>query len=199
MIQNNDSVAFFFFFYNVDQLYSGTGNTHIIFLSTFLKNSWSHLYSDSTTGQKSWWNETVFSGNMYNNQSVSTTADQCEEGQMIRNATKSAVSAENDRRLANTNLNVWGHPCTFMGRKVRKAVFEERMIGGDWRFTWIYACWVSTTVILTHGRKDVCIRPWRKVITVEMTLLNTDWEGNLKPSVALSLQGEWESRYATGF
>lgn len=44
-------------FSTLDQLYSGTGNTHIIFLSTFLKNSWSHLYSHSITGQKSWWNE----------------------------------------------------------------------------------------------------------------------------------------------
>lgn len=30
---------------------------HIIFFSTFLTNSWSHLYSDSTTGQKSGWND----------------------------------------------------------------------------------------------------------------------------------------------
>lgn len=87
---------------------------YIFFLSTILKNSWSHLYSDSTTGQKSWWNvgPHVQVG-IYKNRLVWEGSNQRYK---ISNATKSAVFAATDSGPGNATQNlceaICAHQCT---------------------------------------------------------------------------------------
>lgn len=154
----------------------------IIFLSTFLKNSWSHLYSHSITGQKSWWNEgpyvqvicVIIKVGIYKNRPMWGGSNQI---YMIRNTTKSAVFAATDSGLGNANLHeaICAHHCMYK-TKTRTRTKTKKKQGSFWRkkkkkgqrFTWIYACWVSTTVMLTS---DVCQK--RKRSTGFLMSLNT--------------------------
>lgn len=123
--------------------------------------------------------------------------------------------------LANTKLNLWGHPCTSthgheqqqqQKMQARQVLKKKKWGWGDWRFTWMYACWVSTTVMLTsvshqktkfhrisHGHEGVCIRLLEESHDGGNYTALHRLRGNLKPSLALFLQGELESRYAAGF
>lgn len=125
------------------------------------KQLYSHsLYSDLTTGQKSWWNEgpyvqlicVIIRVGIYKNRPMWGGSNQI---YMIRNATKSAVFAATDSGPGKGNLNLHEAICAhhwMSETKAKKKVSEEKKKKGL-RFTWIYACWVSTTVMLTS---EVC-------------------------------------------
>lgn len=189
---------------------SGTGNTHIIFLSTFLKNSWSHLYSHSITGQKSWWNEgpyvqvicVIIRVGIYKNRPMWGGSNQI---YTIRHATKSAVFAATDSGLGNANLHeaICAHHCmyktktnkkkkqgSFWGKKRKRGKFylDIRLLG-------LYYCDADLGRVpkkkkvdrISYELKHICI------LLVEESLqwkLHCSLMKRELKTIALSLQGE---------
>lgn len=136
------------------------------------KNSWSHLHSDSITGQKSWWNEGPYvQVGIYKNRLMWRWSNQRYK---IINATKSAVFAATDSGPGNATQNlreaICAHQCMSETNKQEKskAVSEEIKKTGP-RLTWIYTCCVSTTLLLTS---EVCQKK-RNRLTGFLLSINT--------------------------
>lgn len=125
---------------------------HIFFLSTILKNSWPHLYSDWTTGQKSWWNGGPYvQVGIYTNRLVREGSNQRYK---ISNATKSAVFAATDSGPGNEAKTSVRPSVPISARLKQTNKKKARQFLKKWRktgqrLTWISTCWLSTTLLLT--------------------------------------------------